>query len=280
MGRWPGEPRPMKPPAGQGKPVLYLDFDGVLHHEEVYWDPRRGAYMAAHGHKLFEHVSLLEDLLQPWPEVKIVLSTSWVRQYGFSGTAKRLGPALRARCIGSTWHTGMRAHEWSFARLPRGLQVVQDVQRRHPAAWVAVDDDHGDWPTQFESHLVRSHPFLGISAPTVLDGLREKIAAMVGDPSDAQSQLVQSSLAQEPLSPAHLETLKLYSEAKITSTEAMAELCVDRRGLINLIGKHGLSLPHVDGSRAEEMAREALKALGIDKQERITPTPNPRAPRP
>jgi len=34
MGRWPDEPRQVKPPVGQGEPVLYLDFDRVLHHEE------------------------------------------------------------------------------------------------------------------------------------------------------------------------------------------------------------------------------------------------------
>jgi hypothetical protein len=36
--------------------VLYLDFDGVLHPDEVYWHPRRGAYLredlVAAGHAL------------------------------------------------------------------------------------------------------------------------------------------------------------------------------------------------------------------------------------
>ena len=178
MARWPGEPRLLKPPAGRGEPVLYLDFDGVLHHEDVWWDPRRGAYMNAHGHRLFEHVSLLEDLLAPWPEVKIVLSTSWVGHYGFSRTARRLGPALRSRCIGATWHTAMRDTEHAFVRLPRGVQVAQDVARRKPAAWVAIDDDHDDWPVQLETHLVRSNPILGLSAPVVLADVREKLRAM------------------------------------------------------------------------------------------------------
>jgi len=33
--------------------VLYLDFDGVLHHEDVWWLPRRGAYIRPPGFKLF-----------------------------------------------------------------------------------------------------------------------------------------------------------------------------------------------------------------------------------
>jgi hypothetical protein len=180
MGRRPGDPPSVKPPAGQGEPILYLDFDGVLHHEDVLWHPRRGAYMSpdASGHRLFEHVPILEQLLDRFPQVKIVLSTSWVRQYGFSGTAKRLGPVLRQRCIGATFHTGMRHCEDSFARLPRGLQVAEDVCRRQPRDWVALDDDHGDWPAKFESQLVRSDPVLGISAPAVLEELRAKLQAI------------------------------------------------------------------------------------------------------
>ncbi len=65
------EPRATKT---EGEPVLYLDFDGVLHHEDVHWDPRRGAYLggAAGGHRLFEWIPALEQLLQEFPAVRIV----------------------------------------------------------------------------------------------------------------------------------------------------------------------------------------------------------------
>jgi hypothetical protein len=179
VGRWPSEDRLKKSPAGKGEPVLYLDFDGVLHHEDVYWHPTRGAYINAHGHRLFEHVALLEAILDPYPEVRIVLSTSWVRQYGFSDTAKRLGPTLRAKCIGATWHTGMRLNELSYLQLSSGMQIVHDVARRQPLDWVAVDDDYDGWPEKFEANLVRSHPFIGISAPGVLQELRHKLQSMV-----------------------------------------------------------------------------------------------------
>jgi hypothetical protein len=83
---------------GRGQPVLYLDFDGVLMHENVLWHPRRGAYLVApEGYRLFQHASLLDEMLQPHPSIQVVLSTSWVRQYGCSGAAKRLPPGLRKR---------------------------------------------------------------------------------------------------------------------------------------------------------------------------------------
>jgi hypothetical protein len=71
------------------------------------------------------------------------------------------------------------------------------------------------------------------------------------------------------LSPGQLETLVLYSQGKLGSTEAKADLGVDRRGLIALVARHGFLLPHVERARAEEMAHEALEAIGLGAKERV-----------
>jgi hypothetical protein len=49
----------------------------------------------------------------PYPQVRSVLSTSWVRQYGFAGAAKRLPPSVRARAIGAMmqWRAKEVIHE-------------------------------------------------------------------------------------------------------------------------------------------------------------------------
>lgn len=46
----------MKTLKGTGAKVLYLDFDGVLHHKDVWRHPRRGLYFGPKGvgRKLFE----------------------------------------------------------------------------------------------------------------------------------------------------------------------------------------------------------------------------------
>lgn len=164
---------------GQGELVLYLDFDGVLHNENVLWHPRRGAYLQApERYVLFQHSSLLEEVLAPYPQVGIVLSTSWVRRYGFSRTAKRLPQALRERTVGATFHSELRHLEDAFANMPRGLQILRDVQRRRPKDWLAVDDDLIDWPEQHLKKAVQTDPYEGISAPAVLDELKMKLAEM------------------------------------------------------------------------------------------------------
>ena len=53
---------PTKVLRGAGELVLYLDFDGVLHHENVLWHPNKGAYLCAPSrYTLFQHAELLAE---------------------------------------------------------------------------------------------------------------------------------------------------------------------------------------------------------------------------
>lgn len=167
-----------KVPRGYGEPVLYLDYDGVLHHENVHWDPRRGAYAGPPGFQLFEHAELLEKLLAPYPAVRIVLSTSWVRTYGCSGSAKRLPLGLRDRVVGATFHSKMS--EPDFVAKPRGLQVTEDVMRRRPSAWMALDDVDEGWPGSVRSNVVLTDERLGIASPGIEEAIRAQLVRMHG----------------------------------------------------------------------------------------------------
>lgn len=158
-------------PKGHGELVLYLDYDGVLHNENVYWHPKRGAYPGPPGFTLFEHAPLLHELLTPYPEVGIVLSTSWVRLYGCTKTAKRLPQGLRARVLGATFHSQM--DEAAFAARPRGQQVLDDVARRRPRGWLALDDTDEGWPPEVRDRVLLTDERLGIAAA----GMPERIAA-------------------------------------------------------------------------------------------------------
>lgn len=159
-----------KLPRGQGELLLYLDFDGVLHHENVLWRPRRGVYAGPPGFKLFEHTALLAELLEPYPRVGIVLSTSWVRTFGYSRTVKRLSPDLGHRVLGATFHSQM--NEQSFIARPRGQQVLADVARRRPRDWLALDDTDEGWSPEIRHHVLITDEQLGIAAP----GMPQRIA--------------------------------------------------------------------------------------------------------
>lgn len=160
-----------KLPRGVGEHILYLDFDGVLHHENCLWHPRHGPYLVAPpGHVLFQHAQLLAEVLTPFPHWKIVLSTSWVTQYGCDQAAKRLPETLRQRVIGATFHSRMNRSE--FQSMPRGLQVWNDVERRYPKAWIALDDQGTDWPAWCLDNFIQTDGVWGLSEPSVLARLK------------------------------------------------------------------------------------------------------------
>ncbi|MDI4635944.1 hypothetical protein J7U46_23020 [Pelomonas sp. V22] len=143
-----------------GELVLYLDFDGVVHHEAVYQN-RRGIYVdqaKAPGRTLFEWADILVQLLQPYPEVRLVLSSSWCRRPGYSRAIKRLPAELQVRFIGGTFHRRTNGAnpgaELEFASLPRGVQIANDVARRRPRDWLALDDDDRGWPAEHRGRLI------------------------------------------------------------------------------------------------------------------------------
>jgi hypothetical protein len=157
--------------------VIYLDFDGVLHDGEVYWHVKRGIYMKTPGRRLFEWMAILEELLAPYPDVKIVLSTSWVRARNFNFARSKLSPALQARVIGATFHKREMRKDL-FDLLSRGAQIVQDVGRRQPQKWFSIDDDVLDWPRGYLRHLVATDSSAGLSDPRVQAAIRRQLEAM------------------------------------------------------------------------------------------------------
>lgn len=158
--------------------VVYLDFDGVLHDDAVYWSKQEGIHIRMPGRSLFEWAPILELLLNPHPTVKIVLSTSWVRVKNFEFAKKKLPASLQKRVIGATFHK-REMSRWDFDNMPRGAQVVADVRRRRPAGWLAIDNDDQGWPADYLDHLVKTQDRLGLSDPKVQLELRTRLTQLV-----------------------------------------------------------------------------------------------------
>lgn len=69
--------------------ILFLDFDGVLHPEIM-------------GTPELCHLSALEELLREFPQVKLVLSTSWRIVYPQDSLLEVFASDIRGRIIGTT----------------------------------------------------------------------------------------------------------------------------------------------------------------------------------
>ena len=162
--------------------ILYLDLDGVVHHEKVLWHPRKGIYMSpyeAAGRTLFEWLPILEQALEPYPAVALVLSSTWCIRPGYSATLKRLPTSLRSRFIGGTYHKRVHGVDpWNqamFRGTPRGVQIQQDAQRRKPRHWIALDDDLEGWPAAYQHHLIACDGTKGLSDPSIQRELKEQL---------------------------------------------------------------------------------------------------------
>lgn len=133
--------------------VVFLDFDGVLHRGDAY-RTRNGIVSSAPGRiELFEFADILSELLMPYPDVELVLSTSWVKVLGFNEARDAMPLAeLRSRVRGATFHSRFHdAHLWNG--ISRGQQILRYVERHRLVRWLALDDQcegYGD----YAGHLV------------------------------------------------------------------------------------------------------------------------------
>ena len=166
-------------PAGRDQDLLFLDYDGVLHNDAVFRSRKRGIYLdAPASFSLFQHMTLLEESLRPYPHVRIILATTWVRVLSFSRAVKFLAPALRERVIGATFHSQMNVD--LFLSKSRGEQILDDVKRRHPRSWLALDNDDMGWPSDFFEQLICTDDVHGLSPLSTQAEMQAKFKATFG----------------------------------------------------------------------------------------------------
>jgi hypothetical protein len=65
-----------------------------------------------------------------------------------------------------------------FRDTPRGQQVFEDVLRRQPREWLALDDNSEGWPREHAHRLVLTQMYEGISEPSVKTEIQQKLKQM------------------------------------------------------------------------------------------------------
>lgn len=155
-------------------PILYLDYDGVLHPADVRVtkaEPLRPQiYQRGQPTSLalFEHAPLLAQILEAFPDVRISLATSWVRNLGYKFAVQQLPHALQERVVGTIWQGWMLR----FPPPRRYDAITTDAEERGVKRWLALDDDVEGWPVD-RRHLVvaPTNAWQGLAQPGVADEL-------------------------------------------------------------------------------------------------------------
>ncbi len=149
-------------------PILFADFDGVMH-------PVGGDVAP------LEYAPLLITALEPYPSVRIVLSTSWVAAFGFDDTRAMLPLELQRRVIGATYHSHMKRnmHPKWWVSATRYQQIAHYVQRHAVARWLAIDDDDEGWPAEHRDQLVRTSAYAGLASAVTQAELADKLRSLM-----------------------------------------------------------------------------------------------------
>ena len=147
-------------------PVLFLDFDGVLHPGGLQAFDCDGAFLDHPD--FFCHLDYLTRLLAPHPEIKIIVSSDW--RLHFSNLTLRgfLAPLGKDRYLGAV----------EAVRMSRANEIYAEVALRGIDRWLALDD-HPSVQEAFEEdgewRFVVCHPRHGISSQDTQQELREKL---------------------------------------------------------------------------------------------------------
>lgn len=158
--------------------ILFLDYDGVLHPDAVYRRLNGQIELRVRG-ELFMWAPLLEKIIEGHSELRIVLSTSWVRVLGFRRARGYLPAKLAERVIGATWHSAMGRNsldiiEWDHQT--RFQQISAYLRRLPiPIPWLAIDDDSAGWPSEQADALIQTDPMLGVSCRHVQKALEHQL---------------------------------------------------------------------------------------------------------
>ena len=122
----------------QPTPTLFLDYDGTLHRGHGLLD-EHGDVSLDSAQPMFEYAPLLASMLQPYPDVQIVLTTSWLEKLPFEQVLSYLPPALANRVVATT--KGIKPR---FGYLKDGsarTYVIRSyVFENHLKNWLALDD--------------------------------------------------------------------------------------------------------------------------------------------
>ena len=178
------ESKPQMPVLDEPVPTLFVDYDGALHRGHALLD-ENGEISLDTGNPLFEFAPLLVSLLEPWPEVEIVLTTSWLSKLSVEQVVAYLPAQLAKRVVGTTQGYRARFGDWKIG-IARTYIIRTYVFKHRLKNWLAIDDSvYGarDLSTDFlalDSHLVLLDSRRGIGDAQAQQRIRDWLARVHG----------------------------------------------------------------------------------------------------
>lgn len=125
--------------------IIFLDFDGVLHPEHD-GEPTP-------AEREFCHLPRFEAIMRDYPEVEIVISSTWREYLSLGELRARFSPNIAARIIGVTPLTPRIDGKYLPARREGEILDWLTAAGRGQEPWLALDDAAWQFP-QYRNNLV------------------------------------------------------------------------------------------------------------------------------
>jgi HAD domain in Swiss Army Knife RNA repair proteins len=157
--------------------TLFLDYDGTLHSGHALLDAD-GTVTLESGGPLFEFAPLLVEMLEPYPAVEIVLTTSWLQAMPTEKVVSYLPPELAQRVVDTT-----RGRIARFSHMKDGSGrtdiIAGYAYGKRLENWLAIDDSvygayyFGREPGELVKNFVLLDSTRGISDERAQQRIRE-----------------------------------------------------------------------------------------------------------
>jgi hypothetical protein len=178
------EIHPMEHPKvvlARSTPTIFVDYDGTLHSGHALIDAD-GQITLESGRALFEFAPLLVELLEPYPEVEIVLTTSWLQALPTEKVISYLPQELARRVVDTT-----RGRKARFSYMQNGSGRTDIITcyalGKRLKNWLAIDDSvygayhFGQAPGELVRNFVLLDSMLGIADEVAQRRIREWLAS-------------------------------------------------------------------------------------------------------
>jgi HAD domain in Swiss Army Knife RNA repair proteins len=110
--------------------IIFIDFDGVLHGVQA---------IESEG---FAHVQALEVVLREFPDVQIVISSSWRYHENLDQLRAHFSADIAKRIVGVTPTLMPTWQEYA-----RFLEISAWIEQNdYWGDWIAIDDQYGEFP--------------------------------------------------------------------------------------------------------------------------------------
>jgi HAD domain in Swiss Army Knife RNA repair proteins len=177
-------PNPILP---RKTPTLFVDFDGTLHGGHALLDPN-GQVSLDSGRPLFEYAPLLVEILKPYPNVEIVLTTSWLDTLPTLEVISYLPQELARRVVDTT-----RGRKARFSYMQNGSGRTDIITcyafGKRLEHWLAIDDSvygayhFGRVPGELMRNFVLLDATSGISDESAQQRIRDWLVEVHKDGS-------------------------------------------------------------------------------------------------